>query len=39
MKKTIEELTLYLRGWIGYFGFSETPGTRESDPLDPETTP
>jgi RNA-directed DNA polymerase len=25
MKQTIEELTLYLRGWIGYFGFCETP--------------
>jgi RNA-directed DNA polymerase len=25
MKQTIEELTLYLRGWMGYFGFCETP--------------
>ena len=25
MKQTIEELDRYLRGWIGYFGFCETP--------------
>jgi RNA-directed DNA polymerase len=24
MKQTIDELTLYLRGWIAYFGFCET---------------
>jgi RNA-directed DNA polymerase len=25
MKQTIDELTRYLRGWNGYFGFCETP--------------
>src|ERR1039457_6269903 len=25
MKQTIEELTPYLRGWVGYFGFCEIP--------------
>jgi RNA-directed DNA polymerase len=30
MKKMIEELSLYLRGWRGYFGFCETPGELEN---------
>jgi RNA-directed DNA polymerase len=29
-KQTIEELTRYLRGWIGYFGFCETPSELRS---------
>jgi len=29
MKQRIEELTQYLRGWRGYFGFCETPSVLE----------
>ena len=25
MKQTIEELSRYMRGWIAYFGFCQTP--------------
>jgi RNA-directed DNA polymerase len=29
MEQRIEELTQYLRGWRGYFGFCETPSVLE----------
>ena len=32
---TMEELAAYMRGWCGYFGFSETPGAGRSHSLGP----
>jgi len=30
LQKVVEELTLYLRGWRGYFGFCQTPSVLQS---------